>query len=46
MQLNTYVQLHLHGMVINEEEDNPNLYTSNNLFRGETTVDEIVSPLP
>jgi hypothetical protein len=46
MQLNTFVQLRLHGMVLNEAENNPNLYTSNNLFRGETTVNEIVSPLP
>jgi hypothetical protein len=46
MQLNTYVQLHLHGMVLNEAENNPNPYISNNLFRGETTINEIVSPLP
>jgi hypothetical protein len=38
MHLRTYVQLHLHSMALNEAEDNTNLYTSNNLFRGETTV--------
>jgi hypothetical protein len=44
MQLNTYVQLHRHGMVLNEAEDNHNLYISNNLSRGGTTINEIVSP--
>jgi hypothetical protein len=37
-QLNTYVQLRLNGMVLNEAEGNPDLYTRNNLFRGETTI--------
>jgi hypothetical protein len=33
------------AMVLIEEQDNHNLYTSNNLFRGETTINEILSPL-
>jgi hypothetical protein len=44
MQLNTTINVHIHGMVLNEAEDNPNLYTRHNLFRGETTVSEILSP--
>jgi hypothetical protein len=45
MQLNTYVQLHLHSKMLNEAEDNPNLYISSNLFRGETTINEVVPHL-
>jgi hypothetical protein len=44
MQLNTYVQLHLRVMVLNEAQFNHNQNTSNNLFRGEATINEIVSP--
>jgi hypothetical protein len=42
IQLNTNVQVQLHGMVVNNAEDNHNLYTRNNLLGGEITIYEIV----
>jgi hypothetical protein len=42
IQLNTNVQLHLHGTVVNNAEDSHNLYTRNNMFGSEITIYETV----